>query len=98
MENPSESSKQELNIREEASSEEDSTNISSALGSETKIVEDSLDERAIVVGEGQYEHISRPTPSLPPICSSSFSFFCIFHFSLPYIFHFFKLHRSQLFK
>ena len=38
MENPSESSKQESNIREEASSEEDSTNISSALGSETKIV------------------------------------------------------------
>ena len=38
----------------------------------------SLDERATNVGEGQYEHTSRPTPSL--ICSSLLSFSCIFLF------------------
>ena len=45
-----------------------------------------MDERAAVVREGQYEHTSQPTPYL--VCSSSLSFSCIFHFSLPYIFHF----------
>ena len=52
MEDPSESSEQESTFREESSSEEDSKDISSSPGSETGTVEDSLDERTIVVGEG----------------------------------------------
>ena len=89
MGDPYESSEQKSTFGEEASNEEDSRDISSAPSLETETVEDSLDERTTVVGEGQYEHTPQPTPSLPPVCSSSFSFFCIFHLSLPYIFHFF---------
>ena len=76
-------------FREETSSEGDSKDINSAPGSKTETVKDSLDERAIVIGKGQYEHTSQPTSSLPLVCSPSFSFFYIFHLSLPYIFHFF---------
>ena len=70
MEDPSKSSEQDA-FGEEASSKEGSKDISSALDSKTETVEDSLDERATVVEESQYE----PTSSLPP----SFSFFFIFH-------------------
>ena len=52
MGDPSESSKQELAFGEETSSEEDSKDISSALGSKTETVEDSLDEMTTTVREG----------------------------------------------
>ena len=57
MEDPSKNSEQRSALGEEASSEDDSQDISSALG-ETKMKEDSFDEKATIVGEGQYEHTS----------------------------------------
>ena len=62
------------------------------------MAEDSLDERATPVREGQYEHTSQPTPSPPPIYSLYFSFLYLFHLSLPYIFYFSKLYQGHLFK
>ena len=47
-----EGSEQESSIGEEASSKEDSKDISNAYGSEIATVEDSLDERTTDVGEG----------------------------------------------
>ena len=52
VEDPSESSEQESTIGEKASSEEDSKDISNAPSSETKMEEDSLDERATTIREG----------------------------------------------
>ena len=98
MREPFKSSEQESTFGEEASSEEDSRDISSAPGLETKIVKDSLDERITAIGEGQYKNTPQPTPSFPLVCSPSFSFLCLFHLSLPYIFFFSKLHQGQLFK
>ena len=46
---------------EEASTEDDSRDTSSAPD-ETEMVEDSLDERATAVGEGHYEHTSNLLP------------------------------------
>ena len=74
MEDPSKSSEQDA-FGEEASSKEGSKYISSALDSKTETVEDSLDERATVIEESQYE----PTSFLPLVYSPSFSFFFIFH-------------------
>ena len=54
MEDPYESSEQELTFEEEASNKEDSKDISSGPGLEIETVEDSLDERAIAVRESQY--------------------------------------------
>ena len=71
MGDPCKSSKQESAFREEASIEEDSKDISSAPDSETEMIEDSLDERTIVVREGQYEHTPQPAPYFPPFCSPS---------------------------
>ena len=95
LEDPSKSSEEGSTFGEEASSEEHSRDISNALG-ETETSEDSFDERATFIGEGQYRHTSQPTPFL--VCSAPLSFFFIFHLSLPYVFHFSKLHRDQLFK
>ena len=64
-------------FREEASSEDDSQEISSAPD-ETETIKGSFDERATTVGEGQYEYTSQPTTS--PVCSSPLSFSCIFLF------------------
>ena len=82
---PSKGSEQESVFGEEASSEEDSRDNSSVPSSKTETAEDYLDERTTTVGEGEYEHTSQLAPSFPLICSISFSFFCIFHLSLPYI-------------
>ena len=95
VEDPSKSS--ELAFGEEASSEENSKNISSAPG-KIETTKDSLDENATVFGEDQYEHTSQPTPSFPSICSPSLPFFYTFRLSTPYIFHFSRLYRGQLFK
>ena len=46
-----------------------------------------MDEKATTIGEGQYEHASRPTPSM--VCSSP-SFFNIYIYI--YIFFFFALY------
>ena len=92
MEDPSKSSEQESAFGEKASSEKDSRDISSACGLEKEMVENSLYERATAVEEGEYEHTSQPALSLPPFCSPYFSFFCIFHLFLPYIFHFSRFH------
>ena len=90
VEDPSEDSDQGLAFGEEALSEDDSQDISSAPY-ETETTNNSLDERATTVGEGQFEHTSRPTPS--PVCSSPLSFSCIFLF--PYfIFSIFLAHRD----
>ena len=51
------------------------------------MTEDSLDERATTVGEGQYKHTSQPTRS--PVCYLPLSFSCIF------LFHFSRLHRDH---
>ena len=77
MEDPSKDNEQGSAFGEDASSEDDSQDISSAPDV-TEIAKGSLDERATTVGEGQYEHTSRPTPS--PVCSSPLSFSCIFLF------------------
>ena len=77
VDDPSEDSEQGLAFGEEALSEDDSQDISSAPY-ETETTNSSLDERATTIGEGQYEHTSRPTPS--PVCSSPLSFSCIFLF------------------
>ena len=94
MEDPSKSSEQEPAFREESLSEEDSRDIRSAPSSKTEMTEDSLDERTTAVREGQYEHTTQLTPYFPPIFSPSLSFFCISHLSLPYNFHFSRLHRG----
>ena len=52
VEDPSHSNLQESAFGEKALSEEDSKDSSSAPGLETKTIEDSLDDRAIAVGEG----------------------------------------------
>ena len=83
MGDPSKSSEQESAFEEKALTEEDSKDISSAHGSETETTKDSLDERITIIEEGHCEDTSQPTPSLPPVCSQSFSFFFIFHLSLP---------------
>ena len=83
-------SEQESTYGVEASSEDDSQDTSSAPD-ETETAEGSLDERATTVGEGQYEHISLPTPS--SFCFSPSSFSCIFLF-LCLIFSIFRFHRD----
>ena len=95
VEDLSKSSEHGSAFGEEASREEDSKDISSAL-CETKTAKDSSDEKATTVGEGLYVHTSPPTPSL--VCFPPLPFFFIFHLSLPYIFHFSRLHRDHLFK
>ena len=77
VEDPFEDSEQGLACGEETSSEDNSHDTSSAPN-ETEMIEGSLDERAATIGEGQYEHTSRPTPS--PIRSSPSSFSYIFLF------------------
>ena len=95
MEDPYESSEQGLAFGEEALSEDDSCDTSNAPN-EIETTKDSLDERATSIREGHYEHTSQPTPS--SVCSLPLSFSCIFHFPLPYIFHFSKLNQNQLFR
>ena len=96
MEDPFESSEQESTFGEKASGEEDSRDISSTLSLDIETIKDFLDESSTTVGEGQYEHTSQPILSL--VYSPSLSFFFTFHLSLPYIFHFSKLLRGQIFK
>ena len=57
VEEPFESSEQGSTFGEEASTEENFKDISSAPG-ETETTEEYLDKRATTVGEGQYEHTS----------------------------------------
>ena len=80
VEDPFESGEHGSTFGEEASSEEDSKDISSALG-KTKMAEDSLDEKATTVGEGKYVHTSPPTPSL--VCFPLYLSFAFFIF--PYL-------------
>ena len=88
MEDPFEISMQGLAFGEEVSSEKDSRDISSAPG-ETETAEDSLNERAIVFREGKYEHTSQSTLWFVFYLYLSLVFF---YLSLPYIFHFSRLH------
>ena len=78
VEDPSEDSEQGSAFGEETLSEDDSWDTSSAPD-EIETAEESLDERATAIREGQYEHTSQLTPSL--VCSSPLSFMgknCIF--------------------
>ena len=76
MEDPSEDSEQGSAYGVQASSENDFKDISIAPD-ETEMAKGSLDERATIVGEGQYEHTSWPTT---PVCSSLSSFSSVFLF------------------
>ena len=85
MGNPSKTNEQGSAFEEEASSEEDternknsrdSKDTSTALDS--KMVEDSLDEKVAAIGEGHPEYTPQPLAFLPSICSSHFLF--LLHF------------------
>ena len=77
VKDPFEDSEQGSTYGVETLSEDDSQDTSSAPD-EKKMVEGSLNERATTIGEGQYEHISRSTPS--SVCFSPSYFSCIFLF------------------
>ena len=94
-EDPSGSSEQGSTFREESLSEDDFWDISSAPDV-IETTEDSLDERATAIGEGQYEHTSQPTPS--PICSSPLPFSCIFHFFHALYFPYFQPSPRSVFQ
>ena len=92
MEDPFLNSKQESTFGEETSSDEDSRYNSSVPGSETEMVENSLDERSSPLEKANMSILLNLLPLFLRFFlhfSLSFSFF---HLSLPYIFHFSRLH------